>query len=393
MDVLEKYYRVYGKIDLDSIYNNVVALKKNLSNETSITAVIKADGYGHGAVPIAHAIDDLVSSYAVATVYEGINLRKHNINKPIYILGFTHESAYEEAINYDLRMTVYNEETAKEINRLALKINKIAKIHIKIDTGMGRLGFRDNEESINVIKRISLLKGLVNEGIYTHFSSADDKNKDSTLEQLKRFNNFLNTLYKIGINIPIIHASNSAGIIDLPKHCFNTARAGISIYGLYPSEDVNKDAVILQPSLSLISHVIHIKDLDVGEGVGYGSTFITSRRSRVATIPIGYGDGYPRNLSNKGYVIINGKKAPIVGRVCMDHIMVDITDLENVENDNMVTLLGRDGNENITVEELSALAGTFNYEFVCNIGKRIPRVYYRNNKIIAIKDYFNDLYI
>lgn len=393
MEVLEEYYRGYAKIDLDAIYDNIKALKNNISKDVTVTAVIKSDGYGHGAVPIAKTVDNLVSAYAVATIHEAINLREHGIHKPIYILGFTHESMFEEAIKQNIRLTVYDGETAEIISKTAESINKTADIHIKTDTGMSRIGFKDNSESIEIIKRISKLPGINIEGIYTHFSAADEKNKHSVHIQLKRFINFIDNLKKENINIPIIHCANSAGVIDLPENSFSTVRAGIAIYGLYPSEDVNKETVKLKPALSLKSHIIQLKWVDKGTGIGYGSTYITDRETHVATIPIGYGDGYPRSLSNKGNVLINGERARIIGRVCMDQFMVDVTHLKNVENGDVVTLVGTDGNEVITVEELSEQAGTFNYEFVCDIGKRIPRIYFRNDKIVCIKDYFHDTYL
>lgn len=392
MDELEKYHRVYAKIDLDSIFHNVKMLKSNISKDSTVTAVIKADGYGHGAIPIAKVIDELVSSYAVATIQEAINLREHGIVKPIHIIGYTHKSMFEEAIRHQIRLTIYDQETADELSEVAKILELTAYVHLKIDTGMNRIGFKDNQESIETIKRIVDLDNLNIEGIFTHFCAADSLNKQSANTQLARFNTFINELKECGIHIPIIHCSNSAGIIDLPEADFTNVRAGISIYGLYPSEEVNREQVKLIPALSLKSHIIQVKKVDSGIGVGYGSTYITKNETIIATIPVGYGDGYPRKLSNKGYVLIKGQRAPVIGRVCMDQIMVDITLLNDIKKGDEVTLIGVDEKECITVEELAQLADTFNYEFICDLGKRIPRVYIKDKKIVGMKDYFHDLY-
>lgn len=391
MDILDKYYRGYCQINLDNIYENIVNMKNNTSEGTGMVAVIKTDGYGHGAVPIAKKIDDIVDAYAVATIDEGINLRRHGIDKPIYILGFTYEMRAKEAVDYDIRMAVFKYETAVCADKAAKELGKKAKIHIKLDTGMSRIGFKDNEASVEEILKINQLENVEIEGIFTHFACADEVDKTMTFNQIERFKKFINMLKEKGVNIPIKHCSNSAGIIDVREANFNETRIGISLYGLYPSEEVNKSNVILKPALELKSHIIFIKNIDKGTTVSYGATFKADKEMRIATIPIGYGDGYPRNLSNKGYVLINGSKAKILGRVCMDQMMVDVTDIEAEEGD-MVTLIGRDGDAFISAEEISKLAGTFNYELVCDLGKRIPRVYISDGKLVGGKDYFYDRY-
>ena len=391
MEKLDKYYRNHIKINLDNIYKNIEVLKKNAGEHTGLVAVIKTDGYGHGAVPIAKTVEDKVEAYAVATIEEAFNLRSHNLDKPIYVLGFVHESQFKKMIEQEIRPAIFEDETAKKISEIALSINIKAKIHIKIDTGMGRIGFADNDNSVEIIKKINDLDGVEIEGIFTHFAASDEADKKSANNQLDRFKRIINSLTENGVDIPIKHMYNSAALIDFDEDIFNQARAGIALYGLYPSEEVNKKRAELLPALSLYTHIIYIKTVPVGSGISYGSTFVANRETRVATLPIGYGDGYKRNLSNKGYVIIRGKRAPIIGRVCMDQMMVDVTDIEAYEGDE-VTLIGKDEDEEITVEELSALAGTFNYEFVCDLGKRIPRVYYRNGEIVCMKDYFEDSY-
>ncbi|MDE7430677.1 MAG: alanine racemase [Lachnospiraceae bacterium] len=403
-EIFEKYYRACITINLDAIYENTVNLKNRTKNGTKIIAVIKTDGYGHGAIPVAYTIDELVSAYAVATVDEAENLRRHNITKPVYVIGYTHESQLERMLREEIRPTVFTWEMAVAISETAQKINQTAKIHIKIDTGMSRIGFRDDEESLTVIKKIHELEGIEIEGIFTHFATADEKDKTGTVRQLERFCRFVYRLKEMGINIPVKHCANSAAMIVMPEALMDEkllasgimmdyVRAGIALYGLYPSGDVDKGLVALKPALELKSHVIYVKDIEPGTKVGYGGTFTADKRMRIATIPIGYGDGYRRSLSNRGYVLIRGKRARILGRVCMDQFMVDVTDIEGVLKDDEVILIGKSGNEELSAETLAELAGeTFNYEIVCDLGKRIPRVFCRNGKIVCAKDYFEDKY-
>ena len=391
MESIDKYYRVYASINLDNIYTNMKELSDNTAEGTQMVAIIKTDGYGFGAVPVAKTIDELVSAYAVATIDEALNLRRHNITKPIYILGFIYEHRVRDAILNDVRMSVFSYEMAELISKTATELGKTAYIHIKVDTGMSRIGFMVNDQSVEMVKKISNLSKIEIEGIFTHFASSDSADKTMANGQLEKFTGFVRCLFEKGVDIKLVHCSNSAGIIDMPAANMTEVRAGIALYGMYPSDEVNKKAVALRPALELKSHVIFVKTLPAGIGISYGSTYVTDRETKVATIPIGYGDGYPRNLSNKGYVLIKGKKCPILGRVCMDQFMVDVSGLD-VKEGEVVTLIGKDGEENISVEELAELAGTFNYEFVCDLGKRIPRVYYRNGKIVCMKDYFIDEY-
>ena len=392
MDNLDQYYRVYAKINLDCIYANMVNLKLNVKEDTHMIAVVKADGYGHGAVPVAKTIENLVEAYAVATIDEAIILRNHNITKPIYLLGFIPDIKIDEAILNDIRFAVFEKSNAINISERAKKLEKKAILHIKIDTGMGRIGFQVNEKSIEEILEISKLPEVEVEGMFTHFAKADETNKEMSKMQLYKYNDMVAKLHDNDLEIKIKHCSNSAGIIDLPEANMNEVRAGISLYGMYPSNEVNKKAVELYPALELKSHVIFLKEVEKDTGIGYGSTFITKRKTKVATVPVGYGDGYPRNLSNKGEVLIRGQRAPIIGRVCMDQFMLDVTDINDISLGDEVTLVGKDGSEIITVDELSKISGTINYEFVCDLGKRIPRVFYRNKKIVCKKDYFQDTY-
>lgn len=389
---LEEYYRVYAKINLDNIYANMESLRGNVKNDTQMVAVVKADGYGHGAIPVARTVDELVEAYAVATIEEALQLRHHGITKPVYLLGFIPDGRIDDAITEEIRFAVYETDHAKKISKRAEKLGKTAFIHIKLDTGMGRIGFLPNEEAIKEVLNIGKLPNINIEGIFTHFAKADESDKSSAHRQLSIYTDFINKLKENGMDIKIKHCSNSAGIIDMPEANMSEVRAGIALYGMYPSDEINKKAVMMFPAMEIKSHIIYLKTVERGTSIGYGGTFITNRTTNVATIPVGYGDGYPRGLSNKGSVLIRGKRAAIIGRVCMDQLMVDVTDIENVEEGDVVTLIGKDGDDSITVEEAAALAGTFNYEFVCNIGKRIPRVYYRNGDIVCTKDYFDDKY-
>ena len=316
----ERYYRACATVNLDAIYDNVVNLGKRLKEGTKIIAVVKTDGYGHGAIPIAKTINELVYAYAVATVDEAVNLRRHGIIKPIYVIGYTHESQLKRLIAYDIRASVFTYDMGKAVFEMALAEGKVAKIHIKVDTGMSRIGFKPDDESAAIVKKISELPNLEIEGIFTHFAKADEKDKMATRNQYELFSNFINKLEKLGVQIPVKHCSNSAAMMELPEYNLDACRAGIAMYGLYPSEEVDK---------SLVDHD--------------GGTFVADREMKIATIPLGYGDGYRRSLSNKGYVLINGKKANILGRICMDQFMVDVTDI-NASKDDEVELLGKSGN-------------------------------------------------
>ncbi len=392
MMIPDKYDRGYVTINLNAVYNNIVNLKNNTRQGTNVIAVVKTDGYGHGAVPIARTIDELVSAFAVATIDEAINVRRHGITKPVYVIGYTHHSQFQRLIENEIRCTVFDMETAKQLSGMATKLNKTAYIHIKIDTGMSRIGFKDNDETVDKIIEISRMEGICVEGIFTHFYAADEYDKSRALKQYDRFVNIIDKIEARGLTIPVKHCSNSAAIMEMDNVNLGNVRAGIALYGLMPSDEVDKDAVKLTPALEWKSHVIFVKDIEAGTGVSYGATFVADKSMRIATIPIGYGDGYRRSLSNKGYVLINGKRANIIGRVCMDQFMVDVSGIPNVKIDDEVTLIGRDGDEEISAEEMGKLADTFNYEIVCDISKRMPRVYIYNDKLVGTKDYFSDDY-
>ena len=375
----KKYLRTYAKIDLNAILNNINETKKQIDKNVKVMAVIKADGYGHGAVTIGKFLKSEVDYYGVATIEEAIELRENGIELPILILGYTSPSQYEDIVKNDITQTIYTFEMAEEMSKAGQIYGKQAKVHIALDTGMTRIGFHADENGISEIKEISKLDNLIIEGLFTHFATADEMDKSYSKLQMERYDNFVALLEQNNIHIPIKHMCNSAGIIEFCDHRFEMVRGGIITYGLYPSEEVNKASIRLKPALEWKAHVINVKTVDEGHGVSYGKTYITKRNNKIATLSIGYADGYPRSLSSKGRVLIHGKYAPIIGRICMDQMMIDVTHIDNVEIEDEVTLVGKDGDNIISVEELADMAGSFNYEFVCAIGKRVPRVYSHYN--------------
>ena len=390
---LESYQRVWAEVDLDAIWENMVHMKENIAEKTKILAVIKTDGYGHGGVPIAKMLEqlDFMFGYAAATYEEAHVLREAGVKKPILILGYTFPYCYEELIREEIRPAVYRRDTVEELVAAAANVGQKAKVHIKVDTGMGRIGITPDEEGLEFVRFLMGHPELEVEGIFTHFAKSDEEDKTSANHQLALFQNFIDRIQtELGLTIPIKHCSNSAAILEMPQANMDMVRAGITTYGLYPSEEVRKDIVPLRAAMSLYSHIVYCKTIHAGQSVSYGGLFTAQKDTRVATIPVGYGDGYPRSLSGKGYVLIHGKKAPILGRVCMDQFMVDISEIPGVMEGDKVTLLGVDGTERITAEELGELSGRFNYEFVCDLGKRIPRVYRQHGEITEVRDYFEN---
>ncbi len=396
--MLEDYQRVYASIDLDAVRENAEHMKGNLSEKTKLMGVIKTDGYGHGAIPIAKELEplDYMFGFAVATAEEAFILRKAGITKPVLILGYTFPYSYERLIEEKVRMAVFREDSLEAISTAVKKLREkdsgiTAKVHIKVDTGMSRIGIRPDKEGLEFVKKLLKTEGLEAEGILTHFARADETDKTSVLQQLSVFKDFIDEIEtETGYRIPVRHCDNSAGIIELPEGNMDVARAGIILYGLWPSDEVRRDIVALKPALSLYSHIVYVKEIEAGTPVSYGGTFVSERKMKIATVPIGYGDGYPRSLSGKGYVLIHGKKADILGRICMDQFMVDVSGIEDVKEGDLVTLIGVDGEERITMEELGDLSGRFNYELACNLGKRIPRVYIKGGEILCTKDYYQD---
>ncbi|MFI3209188.1 MAG: alanine racemase [Eubacteriales bacterium] len=384
------YTRGYVQVDLDAVQNNIEQAFKNIDEDTKIMLVIKADGYGHGANTIATTFEnnDRIWGFGVATMDEGILLRNSEIKKPILVLGCVFPEQYAEAIANNLSMNVYNEDMAIRLSQSAVLTGGTAKVHIKLDTGMSRLGFFCNEETISAIVSISTLPNLALEGIFTHFAKADETDKTFTLKQFQLFYETISLLEEKGVSFKYKHCANSAAIIDHPEYKLDIVRLGISLYGLYPSDEVKKSNALLKPALSFFSTIASVKEIPKGTQVSYGGTFMATKNMRIAMIPIGYADGYPRSLSNKGYVLIEGMKAPILGRICMDQFMVDITHIPEATFMTPVVLIGASYKKKIEVEELSALSDKFNYEFVCGISKRIPRVYMKDGVMKDQIDYF-----
>ena len=390
---MRPYSRVYATVNLDAVASNMRSMRDNLPASTLIMGSVKADGYGHGSVPVAKTIEPYVFGYAVATIDEGIILRRHGINKTILILGVTHESRYEDLLRYDIRTAMFQYEKAKKLSDLALKQGKKAVVHLALDTGMSRIGMKADREHAKEAAAIAALEGIEVEGLFTHFARADETDKSAYEEQYRRYKEFLGYLKELGVKIPIRHCSNSAGIVEsLESNHMDMVRAGIAIYGMYPSDEVDHNSVKLTPAMEIKSCITYIKEIEAGTAVSYGGTFVADHTMKVATIPVGYGDGYVRSLSGKGDVLIHGKRAAILGRICMDQFMVDVTDIPDVQEDDEVTLLGSDGAECITMEELAEKSGGFHYEMICDIGKRIPRVYLKDGKVVGTKDYFDAVF-
>lgn len=366
------YQRAYAKINLDAISNNFDALREKLG-DTKIMAVVKADAYGHGSVEVAKTLMNKADYFAVATLSEGIELRHEGIENPMLILGYTSPMEYEQLLEYDIIPTIYDVEQAGILDEKARQMNKKARIHIAVDTGMSRIGFMDDSEGIDAVRNISLLENIEIEGIFSHYATADCEDKSFALKQKSRFDAFVNKLSAAGIEIPIKHISNSAGAIEFSEN-YDMVRLGIALYGLYPSDEVKK-TVKLTPAMEVRSHVIHVKEIEKGTGVGYGQIYTAPEKRKIATVAIGYADGFKRCLTGKGYILINGKKAPLVGKVCMDQLMVDVTDIPDVKTEDRAIIIGKSGDEEITAEQLGALCHSFSYEVICTFMPRIRRIY------------------
>lgn len=374
----EHHDRVWAEIDLQAAVDNMENMHQNLRPGTKMIAVIKTDGYGHGAVRLAEKLEALeyVWGYAVATYEEAKELRTAGRKKPILILGYTFPYCYEGLAQEEIRPACFREDMLEALSAAGEKAGKAVRIHVAVDTAMSRIGVRPDDEGLAFVKKALETPYVDVEGIFTHFSKADETDPANTRRQIAEFTAFCKRIEtELGYRVPIQHCSNSAGIVRFPEANLDLVRAGITLYGLWPSAEVPQDVVPLRPVLSLYSHVAYVKTVPAGTPVSYGGTYVTKKDTVLATIPVGYGDGYARGLSNKGYVLIRGQKAPICGRVCMDQFMVDVSDIPGVTDGDLVTMVGRDGEETITLEMLGDLSGRFNYEFACDLGKRIPRVY------------------
>lgn len=367
---------IWAEINLANIRHNIREVRRLVGAEREIMAVVKANGYGHGAVQVAKAVLAAgANRLAVARLCEALTLREAGITAPILIFGYLSKEQMAQALQQQLTITVYRLDMAEQLAELAQEAGKSVRIHLKVDTGMGRLGFCEGEQGIREIEQICSLPGLICEGIYTHFATADEKDKTYTKWQLDRFLSLLHVLEQRGITFPLRHAANSAAIIDFPAAYLDMVRPGIMIYGLYPSAEVEQHKVKLLPAMSLKARITHLKKVTSGTKISYGCTYVTPEDTVIASLPLGYADGYPRLLSSRGQVLIKGQRAPVVGRVCMDQCMVDVGKIPDVKVHDEVIIFGQGDQQSLPVEEVADWSGTINYEVVCWIGSRVPRFY------------------
>ena len=373
---MNRYLRCYAEISLEAIGHNIREVKKRLPEGVKLLGVVKANAYGHGAVPVASYVENQVDYFATATFVEAGELRENGISAPILILGYVSPSQYGDLVEYDITQTIDSYAQALALEKEAARQNRKAKAHLAVDTGMTRIGFQVTEHDADEAAKIADLPHIELEGMFTHFSCADQEDKTYCSMQMEKYDKMTALLAERGVTIPLRHICNSAGIMEFDDHRFEMVRSGIITYGIYPSEEAKKERLDLIPALSWKSHVIHVKEVGPGIGVSYGATYVTEKpMTRIATVSAGYADGYPRALSNQGCVLIHGKKAPIIGRICMDQMMVDVTDIPDVQVEDVVTLVGTDGDETITIEEIANPAARFDYEMLCDISSRVTRVY------------------
>ena len=377
------------EIDLDAIGRNFDAVCAKAG--VDVMAVIKADAYGHGAIQVARLLQDKCAFFGVSSMLEAMELRKAGLRTPILILGQTPVHAFPTAIREGIRPTIFRYEDALALSQAAVEAGMDAPFHFAVDTGMSRIGFQAEETSADICAEIAKLPGLSAEGLFSHFATADCADLSRAKAQAERFARFDNLLKERGVQIPIRHLENSAGVMNFDCH-YEMVRSGIVTYGMYPSEEVSPALLELKPALTWLSRVTHVKTLPAGREISYGGTYVTTRDTVVATVPVGYADGYRRSLSGKFYVLIRGQKAPILGRICMDQLMVDVTDIPGAALNDRVTLVGKDGGEEITMEAIAEVADSFNYEFVCGISRRVPRIYTSGGKTVHAVHYLTDSY-
>lgn len=378
------------KIDLDAISANFDAICTKAG--VPVMAVVKADAYGHGAIQVARLLQDKCAFFGVSSMLEAMELRRAGLHTPILILGHTPVNAFPAAIEEGIRPAIFHYEDALALSAVAVAAGKTAPFHFAVDTGMSRLGFQMTEASADLCAEIAKLPGLVPEGLFSHFATADCEDLTRSRQQAERFDRFCQMLQQRGVQIPIRHMNNSAGLMNFDRH-YDMVRAGIVIYGMYPSSEVSPERLCLKPALQFLSRVTHVKTLPAGREVSYGGTYVTTKDTVVATVPVGYADGYRRSLSGRFHVLIHGRKAPIIGRICMDQLMVDVTGIPGVRVNDRVTLVGRDGDEEITMEQIAAAADSFNYEFVCGISRRVPRIYVSGGKTVHSVHYLIDSFL
>lgn len=381
--------RSWSEIDLDAIAHNIKAIRRHIGKHAEIMAVVKADAYGHGVMETCRTmIDSGATRLAVSMLDEAVQLRRSGIEVPIMVLGYSDPGRADEILTHSITQTVFSHDLADALSEASQRMHIPARIHIKIDTGMTRVGFMPGYAAIKDVVRISALPGIVVEGIFTHFSSADEEDRIYTMKQYELFESMMQELSRIGLNVPIRHVANSAAVMQYPEMAMEMVRPGVILYGLYPSGWLRGNILDLKPAMAIKANVILVKDVEAGVAISYSRRFVTQRASRIATIPIGYADGYLRAFSNKGRVLIGGEFAPVVGAICMDQCMVDITDLSKpVQVGDEVVLMGSQGNQEISAEEWADICGTISYETICLVGKRVPRIYKRDNIVVNICNY------
>lgn len=372
-------------VNLDAISENFDTVRSLVGEDTLICSVIKADAYGHGVFEVARLLQEKGSDYlAVAVLDEGIELRRQGIKTPILILGPLMPGQATYVIRHDLTQTICSLEMARELSAEALRQRKTMKIHIKVDTGMGRIGV-NYEDAVPLISKIMDLPYLKVEGIFTHYATSDSIDKKYVFEQWNRFNQVLDDLKEQGIRIPIAHAATSATVIDLPFMKLDMVRPGLMLYGLYPRADM-RNKVELKPALTLKAKISYLKDITRQQSISYGRKYHAAVGEKIATIPLGYNDGYRRILTNDSQVLIHGKRCPTVGTICMDHVMVNVSDLPDVKRFDEVVLIGRQQDGEIPVDEIANKLRTINYEVISCLGRRLPRIYYRNGRMVSVRN-------
>ncbi|MBQ7295710.1 MAG: alanine racemase [Clostridia bacterium] len=377
----ESYYRCVAKINLSAISHNLFEIKKCLSDGVKMLAVIKADSYGHGSVPVSKTIEDHIDYFGVTSIDEAIEVRREGITKPVLALSYIPPRRFSDVVDNDITATVYDLGDAELLSKAAAEKGKTASVHIAVDTGMGRIGLTPDKKGADTAKKIAQLKNIFVEGVFSHYACADSADKSDAALQTALFDKFIDLLSERGVNPPIKHICNSAGTISLSKQ-YDMCRVGVLLYGLYPSDEVDKSKLNLIPAMEIISHVVHVKTVPAGYKIGYGHIYEAPSERVIATVSIGYADGYSRSCTGKGYVLIKGKKAPVVGKVCMDQIMVDVTDIDGVRVGERAVIMGVSNSSTITAEELGEMSNSFNYEVICNFTKRVARLYYKDGKLV-----------
>ena len=377
----------YVTIDLDCIGRNFDAVQKKAG--VPVMVVVKADAYGHGAVQVARHLQDKCAFFGVSSISEALELRRGGIRTPILILGHTPSAAFGLAVEQDIRPSIFSLEGAKKLSEEACRQGKTASFHFAVDTGMSRIGFQADAQAADDCAQAARLPGIFAEGLFSHFATADCADLSKAQAQAALFDRFVDMLKERGVQIPICHMDNSAGLMNFSKH-YDMVRSGIVTYGLYPSEEVEPGLLELEPAMIWRSRITHVKTLPAGREISYGGTYVTDRPTVVATVPVGYADGYRRSLSGNFYVLVHGVKAPILGRICMDQMMVDVSEVPDVAVGNKVVLMGEDRGERITAQALAEAAGTFPYELICGISRRVPRYYRQNGETVHTVHYLLD---